>query len=131
MSRPIGLVLLAFLCSVIHATSASAQRVEGSVSVGYSASEGITTDNRDLLGQIYDTLAVDSGASFNFSSSLAALGAQHSSAMSTDSASRFSNWGGLGVNIVVGCAGRNAHQERSRRLWWTRSTAAARRNDIR
>jgi opacity protein-like surface antigen len=66
MSRRIGLILIAFLCFVIHATSAFAQRVEGSVSVGYSASEGMTTDNRDLLGQIYDTLAVDSGASFNF-----------------------------------------------------------------
>ena len=66
MSRRIGFVLVVFSLLLISVSSASAQRVEASVNVGYSASEGINLDNRALLGQIFDTLAVDSGASFNF-----------------------------------------------------------------
>jgi hypothetical protein len=46
--------------------AASAQRIEVSFNGGYSASEAITTDERTLLGQLYDTVAVDSGASVNF-----------------------------------------------------------------
>jgi opacity protein-like surface antigen len=45
--------------------SASAQRAEASFNVGYSASEGVTSNDRPLLGQLYDTIAVDSGASIN------------------------------------------------------------------
>jgi opacity protein-like surface antigen len=49
-----------------YAPVTSAQAVEASFNVGYSASEGITSNNRPLLGQQYDTIAVDSGASINF-----------------------------------------------------------------
>jgi hypothetical protein len=66
MARRLGLVLIAFSLFLISASSASAQRVEASANVGYSASEGISLDDRVLLGQVYNTLAVDSGASFNF-----------------------------------------------------------------
>jgi opacity protein-like surface antigen len=45
---------------------AFAQGVEASFNVGYSASEGISTENRPILAASYDTLAVDSGASLNF-----------------------------------------------------------------
>src|SRR5213593_4293711 len=49
---------------ILVAASASAQKkVEASFNVGYGASEGITSDQTARLGQIYDTLAVDSGAS--------------------------------------------------------------------
>jgi opacity protein-like surface antigen len=59
--------ILLLLCGItLLAAPAAAQRVEASVNVGYSASEGITTDPRTLIGQAFDTLAVDSGASFNF-----------------------------------------------------------------
>ena len=44
----------------------TAQSVEASFNAGYSVSEGITSNNRALLGQQYDTLDVDSGASINF-----------------------------------------------------------------
>jgi opacity protein-like surface antigen len=57
-----GIVLLLLLTVV---SPALAQRVEASFNVGYSASEGISTDQRPLIGQLYDTLAVDSGASVN------------------------------------------------------------------
>jgi opacity protein-like surface antigen len=53
-------------CFFLTTTSALAQQIEASASIGYSASEGISVDQRSLLGQQYDTLAVDSGASFNF-----------------------------------------------------------------
>src|SRR5262245_33351109 len=49
-----------------HAHVAFAQRAEASFNIGYSASEGVTSSERPLLGQQYDTIAVDSGASFNF-----------------------------------------------------------------
>lgn len=64
MAQRLG-VLIWGLCLV--ASNASAQRIEASVNVGYGASEGITSDQRPLLGEQYDTLAVDSGASTNFS----------------------------------------------------------------
>jgi opacity protein-like surface antigen len=50
----------------LAAGPAAAQKVEASVGVGYSASEGISTDQRAILGVIYDTVAVDSGSSFHF-----------------------------------------------------------------
>jgi opacity protein-like surface antigen len=65
MFRRIGLVSLGLL--VLTAGSAAAQeRVEASFNVGYSVSEGITANQRPLLGLVFDTLAVDSGASINF-----------------------------------------------------------------
>ena len=65
MPRRIAVVLI-LITLTLSTRVASAQRVEASFSVGYSASEGITSDQRPLLGQLYDTLAVDSGASVNF-----------------------------------------------------------------
>jgi opacity protein-like surface antigen len=43
----------------------SAQHIEASVSGGYTASEGVSVDDRDLLGQVYNDLEVTSGGSFN------------------------------------------------------------------
>ncbi len=63
MSRRTGFILAALL--ITQAPAAFAQRAEVSFNVGYSASEGITSDERPLLGQLYDTLAVDSGTSIN------------------------------------------------------------------
>lgn len=63
MTTRIGICLLGFFFA---ASTSWAQRVEVSFNAGYSASEGITSDQRPLLGQLYDTLAVDSGASVNF-----------------------------------------------------------------
>jgi opacity protein-like surface antigen len=63
MSRQTGFILAA--CLTCFAPTASAQRADASFNVGYSASEGISSDERPLLGQLYDTLAVDSGASIN------------------------------------------------------------------
>jgi hypothetical protein len=65
MSRRIAVIPLLIILT-LSARVASAQRVEASFSFGYSASEGISTDERTLIGQLYDTLAVDSGASVNF-----------------------------------------------------------------
>jgi opacity protein-like surface antigen len=59
-------IVFVFLGLMLVTRVASAQRAEVSFNVGYSASEGITSDERPLLGQLYDTLAVDSGASVNF-----------------------------------------------------------------
>jgi hypothetical protein len=64
-SRRIAVIPILIVLT-LTARVAWAQRVEASFSVGYSASEGITADQRPLLGQLYDTLAVDSGASVNF-----------------------------------------------------------------
>ena len=64
MRRLTGFVLVGAL-AIYYAPSASAQRAEASFNFGYSASEGIEISDRLLLGQIYDTLAVDSGASIN------------------------------------------------------------------
>jgi hypothetical protein len=60
-SRRIAVIPILIVLT-LTARVASAQRVEASFSVGYSASEGITADQRPLLGQLYDTLAIDSGA---------------------------------------------------------------------
>jgi hypothetical protein len=62
MSKRIAFVTI---CSVLVAASASAQRTEGSVSIGYGANDGIASDSRFLFGQIYDTAGVDSGTSYN------------------------------------------------------------------
>ena len=58
-------IVFVFLGILLITRVASAQRVEVSFNAGYSASEGITSNERPLLGQLYDTLAVDSGASVN------------------------------------------------------------------
>jgi opacity protein-like surface antigen len=63
MLRRTVFALVGLLSFDVH--SASAQGVDASFSVGYSASEGISTENRPLLAEFYDTLAVDSGASIN------------------------------------------------------------------
>src|SRR5262245_52266413 len=63
MPRLIGISMAAL---ILTASSAFAQGVEVSASVGYSASEGVTTSRGPLLGQAYDRLNVNSGASFNF-----------------------------------------------------------------
>ena len=63
MARRIAFV---FLAVMLVTRLASAQRAEASFNIGYSASEGITSDQRPLFGQLYDTVAVDSGASVNF-----------------------------------------------------------------
>src|SRR5262245_56068142 len=44
----------------------SAQRIEVSASGGYTASEGVTVDDRAILGIIYNSVDVVSGGSFNF-----------------------------------------------------------------
>ena len=46
--------------------AASAQTVEASVNVGYSASDGFTTSPRLLLGQTYDEIKAGSGGTFGF-----------------------------------------------------------------
>lgn len=63
MTMRVGVLIVG---CVLVASTASAQRLEASFNVGYSASEGLESDQRPLLGQLYDTLAVDSGASINF-----------------------------------------------------------------
>jgi opacity protein-like surface antigen len=45
--------------------STSAQRIETSFTGGYSASEGVTSDDRLLLGQLYNGLDLEGGGSFN------------------------------------------------------------------
>ena len=64
MSRRIVYVFLGLM--LVTRVASAQSRVEASFNGGYSASEGITTDERQLLGQLYDTVAVDSGASINF-----------------------------------------------------------------
>jgi opacity protein-like surface antigen len=67
MARRIRFVTIFTAAWALAAAPAWAQqRVEASFNVGYSASEGITSDQVPRLGQLYDTLAVDSGASVNF-----------------------------------------------------------------
>ena len=62
MLRRIAMVTI---WSTLVAVSASAQRTEGSVSIGYAANDGIASDSRFLLGQIYDTAGIDNGTSYN------------------------------------------------------------------
>jgi opacity protein-like surface antigen len=57
-------ITVMFVALILVAASASAQKkVEASFNVGYGASEGITSDQTPRLGQTYDTLTVDNGAS--------------------------------------------------------------------
>src|SRR5688572_15683926 len=63
MKRRIGFILVGIVTLCVP--SLEAQRADASLNVGYSASEGISSNDRALLGQLYDTLAVDSGASIN------------------------------------------------------------------
>jgi hypothetical protein len=62
MLRRIAIVTI---WSTLVAVSASAQRTEGSVSIGYAANDGIASDSRFLLGQVYDTAGIDNGTSYN------------------------------------------------------------------
>ena len=62
MLRRIAIVTL---WSTLVAVSASAQRTEASVSIGYAANDGIATGPRFLLGQTYDTAGLDDGKSYN------------------------------------------------------------------
>lgn len=66
MTRRIAGIGLGLLLMVSIASTASAQRVEAGFGIGYTASEGVTSDARPLLGQVYDSLEVESGASFHF-----------------------------------------------------------------
>ena len=54
------------ICSALVAVPAWAQRTEGSVSVGYSANDGIASDSRFLYGDFYQTAGIDDGTSYNF-----------------------------------------------------------------
>lgn len=63
MLRRIAITVTAVL---LTAAPAQAQRVEASFSYGYTASEGIDTDNRTLIGQLLDSIDVESGSGFNF-----------------------------------------------------------------
>jgi opacity protein-like surface antigen len=63
MPRRIGVLIAAL---ILTASSAFAQGVEVSASVGYGASEGVSTSRGPILGQAYDRLNVNSGGSFNF-----------------------------------------------------------------
>jgi hypothetical protein len=62
MLRRIAIVTI---WSTLVAVSASAQRTEGSVSIGYAANDGIASGSRFLLGQTYDTAGIDDGTSYN------------------------------------------------------------------
>jgi len=62
MLRRIAIVTI---WSTLVEVPALAQRTEGSVSIGYSANDGIASGSRFLFGQTYDTAGIDSGASFN------------------------------------------------------------------
>lgn len=57
---------LVFLACILLAPTVSAQKVEVSFSGGYSASEGITSTQPPLLGQQFNSIAPESGASFSF-----------------------------------------------------------------
>jgi opacity protein-like surface antigen len=63
MAQRLGFIIVGLM---LVAPPVFAQKVEASFNVGYSASEGIDSDQRLILGQVYDKLAVDSGSSFNF-----------------------------------------------------------------
>ena len=64
MTRRLVVLAAALL---LFPASAAAQRFEIGVGGGYSASEGITADERDYLGLVYDRAPVKSGGSFNLS----------------------------------------------------------------
>ena len=63
MSGRIGFIISGL---ILTAATVSAQGVEASASVGYSASEGVGTSRGPLLGQTFDRLNVVSGGTFNF-----------------------------------------------------------------
>jgi hypothetical protein len=63
MWKQVALVLIGL---VFTAAAASAQRLEASAAAGFTGAEGISSDERPLLGQRYDEATIDSGASFNF-----------------------------------------------------------------
>ena len=52
------------------AVPASAQRVEASISAGYTLAEGISVEERELLAAFYDRIEVNSGASITATSVL-------------------------------------------------------------
>ena len=51
MFRRIAIVTI---CSTLVAVPAWAQRTEGSVSIGYGANDGISSDSRFLYGEFYE-----------------------------------------------------------------------------
>jgi hypothetical protein len=59
-------IVVVTICSTLVAVSAWAQRTEGSVSIGYGANDGISSESRLLFGEFYDTAGVDSGISYTF-----------------------------------------------------------------
>ena len=59
-------IAMVTICSALVAVPAWAQRTEGSVSVGYSANDGIASDSRFLYGDFYQTAGIDDGSSYNF-----------------------------------------------------------------
>ena len=59
-------IALAVVVLVFTATAASAQRIEASASAGFTSAEGISSDDRPLLGQVFNEATIDSGSSFNF-----------------------------------------------------------------
>ena len=59
-------IAMVTICSALVAVPAWAQRTEGSVSVGYSANDGIASDSRFLYGDFYQTAGIDDGTSYNF-----------------------------------------------------------------
>src|SRR5688572_20266974 len=63
MRERIAIILAGLLLIPI---TASAQTVEASVNVGYSASDGFTTSPRLLLGQTYDEIKAGSGSTIVF-----------------------------------------------------------------
>src|SRR5262245_49387122 len=66
MVRRAAFVASAIAILLSHAHVVLAQRAEASVNVGYSGSEGVTANDRQLIGQQYDKIGIDSGVSFNF-----------------------------------------------------------------
>lgn len=64
MLRKTGLLFLGAL--LVGVPSAWAQKVEVSFKGGYTASEGVTSADRALVGAQYNALDVDSGAAFHF-----------------------------------------------------------------
>lgn len=67
MAKRIAIALVGLL---IVASTASAQKVEVSVSGGYTASDGVTSNQQPRLGQLYDEALVDSGSAFNFTAGM-------------------------------------------------------------
>jgi hypothetical protein len=67
MTRGLALITAGLIGVLAIGAPVSAQpRFEFSIGAGYTGSEGISADQRPLLGQVYDTLTPISGASFHF-----------------------------------------------------------------